>query len=171
MSNLNWRNFRPARHQLSPSSLQRGAHISLNALDKHCVCRHKKHATHQRRPTIAEVALGWVTKRFALPHQMVGFLVLLVWRPNCTHIPVIYTGCTKKWPPWFADLFVKTNFRKRALTIISLSVRKCTKLSTQWWSGRSTTANIVLDLRSLSWGFGESCTIVRFISSQPANVA
>ena len=28
----------------------------------------------------------------------------------------------------------------------------------------------LLDLRSLLWGFGESCTIVRIITSHPANV-
>ena len=40
---------------------------------------------------------------------------------------------------------------------------------TQWCSGRSMTAHIVFDLRSLIWGFGESCTIVHGITSEPEN--
>ena len=44
------------------------------------------------------------------------------------------------------------------------------KISPQWWSGRSTTAHVVFDLHSLVWTFGESCTIVRAITSQPASV-
>ena len=39
--------------------------------------------------------------------------------------------------------------------------------SPQWWSDCSTTAHIVLDLRSLIWGFGESWTTVHCISHQP----
>ena len=56
----------------------------------------------------------------------------------------------------------------RVLNAFSLSLK--TRSSPQWWSGRSTTAHIVLDLRSLIWSFGESCTIVRCITSTPANV-
>ena len=37
-----------------------------------------------------------------------------------------------------------------------------TRSSSQWWSGRSTTAHIVFDLRSLIWGFGESCRLPLF---------
>ena len=33
----------------------------------------------------------------------------------------------------------------------------------QWWSGRSTTANDVLDLRSLIWGFGKSRTVLALL--------
>ena len=36
---------------------------------------------------------------------------------------------------------------------------------------RSTPAHIVFNLRSLTWGFGESCTIVHVITSQPASVS
>ena len=46
-----------------------------------------------------------------------------------------------------------------------------TKSSPQWRSSRSTVTHIVLDLLLLIWGFGESCTIVRCITSQPANVS
>ena len=34
-----------------------------------------------------------------------------------------------------------------------------------------TIVRIVLDLPSLIWGFGESCTIVHYITSQPTNVS
>ena len=34
----------------------------------------------------------------------------------------------------------------------------------------TTTTHIVLDLISLIWGFGETCTIVHGITSQPASV-
>ena len=43
------------------------------------------------------------------------------------------------------------------------------KLSPQWWSGRSTTGHIVLDLRSPVWGFGETewyCSLHHFTASQ-----
>ena len=48
-----------------------------------------------------------------------------------------------------------------------------TRSSPQCWSGHSTTthARIVLDLLLAVWGFGENCTIVRGITSQPANVS
>ena len=39
--------------------------------------------------------------------------------------------------------------------------------SLQWWSGRSMNTHIVLGLRSLIWGFGESCKIVHCITSLP----
>ena len=39
------------------------------------------------------------------------------------------------------------------------------------WSGSSMTTYIVLDLHSLIWGFGESRTIVYFITLQPADVS
>ena len=49
------------------------------------------------------------------------------------------------------------------LMLIKLVARS----SPQWRSGRSTTAHIVLDIRSLIWDFGESCTIVHGITSVP----
>ena len=45
-----------------------------------------------------------------------------------------------------------------------------TRSPPEWRSGRSMTADIVFDLRSLIWSFGESCTIVRGINSEPENV-
>ena len=45
---------------------------------------------------------------------------------------------------------------------------KKTRISPQWRSARSTTAHIVLYLRSLIWGFRKSCTIVHSITSQQA---
>ena len=45
-----------------------------------------------------------------------------------------------------------------------------TNSSPQWWSDSLMTAQILLNLRSPVWGFGESCTIVHGITSHPANV-
>ena len=39
-----------------------------------------------------------------------------------------------------------------------------TRLSPQWWRGRSKTRHILLDLQSLIWRFGQSCTFVDSIT-------
>ena len=46
---------------------------------------------------------------------------------------------------------------------------RCTRSSPQLWSDRSTTAHIVFDRRSLTWGFDESCTIVQGTKKKPEN--
>ena len=38
-------------------------------------------------------------------------------------------------------------------------------------TGRSTTTRFVVDMLSLIWGFGEKCTIVHCVTSQPASVS
>ena len=57
--------------------------------------------------------------------------------------------------------------------LFALSLTQCQRSLTarstpQWRSGRSTTTLIVLYLRSIIWGFGESCVIVLCITSQSA---
>ena len=52
------------------------------------------------------------------------------------------------------------------ISLVTVFIRS----SPQWWSGRSTTAHIVLDLRSPICSFGESFTIVNCVTSQPTNV-
>ena len=53
---------------------------------------------------------------------------------------------------------------------IYVSQYKLTRSSPQWWSCRSTTAHIVLDLCSLIWGFWRKL-YVHCITSQTANVS
>ena len=60
---------------------------------------------------------------------------------------------------------VQWKYNNLILFLCSRSTR-----SSQWWSGRSTTAHIVFDLRLLIWGFGKSCRIVHGITSEPENV-
>ena len=47
-------------------------------------------------------------------------------------------------------LYWQTNSRDRLMLLCH------TRSSPQWWSGRSVTTHIMFDLRSLSWGFGQS---------------
>ena len=49
--------------------------------------------------------------------------------------------------------------RDNLTTMIFISSTNCTRSSPPWRSGRLTTAHIVLDLGSLIWGFGETCSI------------
>ena len=82
-----------------------------------------------------------------------------------------------------ADVLLPTNCRhycyevdkeeaRRRKTALEAQTRSCAAtFETKSSPGRSTTTHIVLDLRSLIWGFGESCTIVHRITSQPANVS
>ena len=69
-----------------------------------------------------------------------------------------------KWARWWFCEQVIVNEMKR------LKLKK-TRLSPQWWLGRSTTTHVVLDLHLLILGFGESYTIVHCVNSQPANVS
>ena len=50
-----------------------------------------------------------------------------------------------------------------------LLLHDLTTLSPQWWSGRSTTAYIMLDLRSLTWELWRKPKAVRLLIASPHN--
>ena len=49
-----------------------------------CIGVHKRYRNRRKQPLYATVAQGWVSSRFALSNQLVGFLVLQGIRSRCT---------------------------------------------------------------------------------------
>ena len=85
------------------------------------------------------------------------------------------TRCERARSQWMLNSNVVPHSHGSELTYImphcwTTVFNAVTRSQPQCWLGRSTNTHIVLDLRSLIYRFGESCTIVHGITSQPANV-
>ena len=59
----------------------------------------------------------------------------------------------------------KAKFLRLMISSLALAVTE-PRSSPQWWSAHSTTADIVLDLRSLTWGFDECCKGIKFRTTE-----
>ena len=81
-------------------------------------------------------------------------------------IPELFLGICQVWNLGMTKNSLWKNSISKLFSAIPMFVDLrifIARLSPQRWSGRSTTAHILFDLRSFIWGFGESCTIVQGI--------